>query len=461
VDAAVLVALLVGYEQLDRVAEDGIRKLGGGRELLELAAEVRAEQLVDCGQHLRARAVVQRERERLSDRFAPLAEDLHVGVAEAVDGLELVADEEQFRLRGPQQVDDLGLQAVRVLELVHEDRAEALLLALAQLRLGPQQVARLELEVLEVERRFACLRLGVPLGEKRQQLLQERAVARRGLVESGLLDRAERLAVGRGSVPASPEAAEAHQPVRPQIASQQLEQLGGRALLRLCRVRVGDERGGSGAQLVHTLSELRPRRHGQVELAPRRAQRLVHARQHPAQPVAPVGGEKLEPLWVVSRAELGECLAERLRPKHGGLRLVELAEARVEPSGERICPQQAGAEAVDRRDPGSVELTCKVVPSALGERRPDPHAQLARRAARVGDDEDRVDVEPALRNRAHDPLDEHGSLPGACARGDEDLAGGLDRSGLLVVELERAHGRSIRHTVQRSHQAGHSPPSGS
>ena len=98
VDAAVLVALLVGDEQLDGVAEDRVRELGRSRELLELAAEMRAEELVDGGEHLGARAVVERQRERLLDGLAPLAEDLHVGVAEAVDRLELVADEEELGL---------------------------------------------------------------------------------------------------------------------------------------------------------------------------------------------------------------------------------------------------------------------------------------------------------------------------------------------------------------------------
>jgi hypothetical protein len=48
VDSAVLVALLVGDEQLDGVAEDRVGELGSGGELLELAAEVRAEELVDA-----------------------------------------------------------------------------------------------------------------------------------------------------------------------------------------------------------------------------------------------------------------------------------------------------------------------------------------------------------------------------------------------------------------------------
>ena len=36
------------------MAEDRIGELGRGGELLELAAEVRAEELVDGGEHLRA-----------------------------------------------------------------------------------------------------------------------------------------------------------------------------------------------------------------------------------------------------------------------------------------------------------------------------------------------------------------------------------------------------------------------
>ena len=177
-----------------------------------------------------------------------------VGVPEAVDRLELVADEEELRLGRPQQVDDLRLQAVRVLELVDEDRAEARLLALAQLGLRAKKVARLELEILEVERRLARLRLGVPRGEQRQQLLQERAVAGRGLVERGLLDGRERVAVAGRAVTARLEAAEAHQPVGPPIALQQLEQLRRVPLLALRRVRIGGERGRCGAQLVDPLT---------------------------------------------------------------------------------------------------------------------------------------------------------------------------------------------------------------
>src|SRR5438034_44798 len=95
------------------------------------------------------------------------------------------------------QVDDLGLQAVRVLELVHHDPPEAERVAD---RLVAEQVAREELQVLEVERRLALLGCGVLGGEAAEQLLQQLAVARGELLERGALDRAARLFVARGAL---------------------------------------------------------------------------------------------------------------------------------------------------------------------------------------------------------------------------------------------------------------------
>src|SRR5205085_761428 len=96
---------------------------------LELVTECRREQVVDDVQDLGPRPPVVREREDLADPLATLLEDLDVGVQEAVDRLELVADEEELVARD--QVDQLALQPVRVLELVDADLAEAQLLALA------------------------------------------------------------------------------------------------------------------------------------------------------------------------------------------------------------------------------------------------------------------------------------------------------------------------------------------
>ena len=115
------------------MAEDRIGELAGGRERLVALAELLAEEVVHRGEHLGARPVVARQRQTLRRRLAPLAEHLDVGVPEAVDRLELVADEEDVARARPaaQQVDDVALQAVRVLELVDHDRAEPQLLGLA------------------------------------------------------------------------------------------------------------------------------------------------------------------------------------------------------------------------------------------------------------------------------------------------------------------------------------------
>ena len=99
-------------------------------------------------------------------------------MTEPVDRLELVADEEQLLRRpGAQQVDQVCLEAVRVLELVDHDRAEAELLQLPDRFVALEEVARLELEVLEVERRLSILGRGVRDPETGEQLLEQRTIA--------------------------------------------------------------------------------------------------------------------------------------------------------------------------------------------------------------------------------------------------------------------------------------------
>src|SRR5204863_4158349 len=97
-----------------------------------------------------------------------------------------------------------------------------------------------------------------------------------------------------------------------------------------------------------------------------------------------------QPVGIVLRAEVRDRRAERLAPEHGSLRVVELAEARIKASREGIRLQKPQAEAVDRRDPRTVELPGEIGPPAVRERCPDPGAKLARGPARVRDDEDRV-----------------------------------------------------------------------
>ena len=56
-------------------------------------------------------------------------------------------------MRAPERLDQRELERVRVLELVHQQVAELLAVALPQALVAPQQGHRLELQVLEVQGR--------------------------------------------------------------------------------------------------------------------------------------------------------------------------------------------------------------------------------------------------------------------------------------------------------------------
>ena len=194
-DSRVLVALLVGDEQLDRGPLGRVREPAGGDERRVVVAEVRREQLVDDVEQLRPRAVIRPQRQNVLRAGAPLLEDLDVGVPEAVDRLELVADEEQ--LLGIELIDDLALETVRVLELVDHDRAEAEALAVAYVLISRQEIPGAQLEILEVERALRVLRALVRVAEELEQLLEQVAVAHGCHVQRGLLERQSRVLIGR------------------------------------------------------------------------------------------------------------------------------------------------------------------------------------------------------------------------------------------------------------------------
>jgi hypothetical protein len=190
--------------------------------------------MVDDGEHLRPRAVVHRQRQHpVAGRIAPFAEHLHVGMAEAVDRLELVADEEALTAGAGDQVDQLALQPVRVLELIDHERTEAQLLALADRRVVAQKVARAQLQILEVESGLAVLRLLVGGRERGQQLLQQIAVGGRELVERSLLDLLARLLVARRALAAAAQLAEVEQSLRRLVVERDLFAETARRLLEL------------------------------------------------------------------------------------------------------------------------------------------------------------------------------------------------------------------------------------
>ncbi len=98
---------LIRDEHLDRWPEDRVGEAGGGLERREVLTELGGEQVVHDLQHLRPGAVVARQGEHAARLGPPLPEDGDVGVAEPVDRLELVADEEEVVTRD--EVDQLAL----------------------------------------------------------------------------------------------------------------------------------------------------------------------------------------------------------------------------------------------------------------------------------------------------------------------------------------------------------------
>ena len=228
----------------------------------------------------------------------------------------------------------------------------------------------------------------------------------------------------------------------------------------LGRVAIVGEAARGLAQRLDTLRERRALAQLEHERPPRRAERLVDPPEHASQRARAVGREQLQPRRILAGAELLERGVERLAREHRRLRLVELAEARVEPGLERIRAQEPRAEAVDGRDPGAVELAREVGAPARAELAPDPRAQLARSLARVRDHEHGAHVEPALADGPGEALDQHGRLAGAGAGGEEDASLRVDGALLLGVRPE-AHARRTLHIGHRSHHCGHSPPLGS
>ncbi len=452
---------LVRHEQLECVPQR--RGVGAvrGLEPLELVAELAAEELVHGRQHLGPGAMVPRQRQDGRGGPPPLTEDGDVGVAEPVDRLELVTDDEQVGIRAlAQKVEELGLQAVRVLELVDHDRAKSPALPRSDRLVVPKQVAGLELEVLEVDCRLALLGVRIRGRKRRQELLEEPAIARGKLLQRSRDDRVARLRKADSPRPARLQVAKREQPLGQGGRLDELESSGRGGALRVRGRHVVAQRSTRLAQRLDPLRERRSRARLEHEIAPGAAQRRIHLDEHLPEPDGTVGGEQLPAVRLVGRAEPVERRREGLRLEHERLRLVQDTEGRIDACGERIRAEQATAEPVDRGHPGAVELEREIGAPVLDQRRADAGAQLSCGALRVRDHEQRVDVEAVVGHGAHEPLDEHRGLPGARPRRDEDAALRLDRGPLLVVR-ERLHARSFRQIRQRSHQCGHSPPWGS
>jgi hypothetical protein len=120
-------------------------------------------------------AVVAGQRKRLAgggQRGPALPEQLHVGVAEPVDRLELVADREQ--VVPLQRCEDRELARVRVLELVDHQQREPLRPRLADTCVLVEHASREQLQVVEVDGRPIVLQPRVARGVCREQPVEQR-----------------------------------------------------------------------------------------------------------------------------------------------------------------------------------------------------------------------------------------------------------------------------------------------
>src|SRR6185312_15067313 len=321
-----------------------------------------------------------------------------------------------------------------------------------------QQIARAQLQILEVERGLAVLAFLISSGEAVQQFLQQIAVGRGELVERRLLDELARLFVRSCALTAQSEVAKIEDPVGARVGVEIRDGLPGRLALRVAGSFVVGEAVGGFAKLVDATTETRALPQLEDELAARRPERLVDAGEHPPQPVGPVDGEEPQPRGIVCGAESGQRLREGLAAEHAALAVVDHAEPWVDACGERMRAQQPVAEAVDRGDPRPVELAREVWTSTLDESRTDPAAQLAGRLLGVGDHEDRFDVDALVADGTRETLDEHLRLARPGSGRDEDEPTRIDCALLFRVEL---HARLTRHIDQSSHQVGQSPLFGS
>ena len=296
-------------------------------------------------------------------------------MAEPVDRLELVADGEDLGVLGmSDEVDELALQTIRVLELVDHDGAKAELRRLADLAIVAKQVAGGQLEVFEVHDRLATLGGGVRDTEPLEQLLEKLTVVRGQLLESRALGRLPRQLVRRRARTLAGERREIDEALGRRSFAEHVKELAGVTALSRGRRRVGGQRLPLGDQPRHRVTRVRPLAELEDEVTSGRAKRLVHARQHPAQALRTVRRQQAETLGLAPGAEFLERAIERLATEHRGAGVLELSETRIEPGGERMCAEQPCTEAVDRGDPGSVELAREIGAPALAKRRADPRA---------------------------------------------------------------------------------------
>src|ERR1700730_7633021 len=249
--------------------------------------ETGGEDGVDGGEDVRMAAEVVGEREAGATRIelgAARAEEIDIGVREAVDGLELVADgEEVLALQGAKNGE---LARVGVLELVDHQQLETLRPGRAHIGALVQESAGEQLEVVEVESATLALGGGVALGEPTQERVEQRA--------------------GTGACT---------------IARF-------RVLPALLRVLPDGRRGK--CRLSMTLG----------------AQLGVDIEDGGAEAIGAEGGNEIHSSRPLTREEVGESAAEGIEAQAPGVGLVEDRKVGVETGEQRMGAQKTGSKAV-------------------------------------------------------------------------------------------------------------------
>ena len=427
-------------------------------------------------------------------RDRPLEVDVRrdVGPPEPVDGLLRIPDDEEGarlrdetgdillrRVRSREVQEDLGLQGVRVLELVDEKVREAIRERAPHAGIVPQQVARREEEVRVRERPAPR----APRLEERERGLQDGvdALVERELpLGEGGLDEvlAKRLEfltqplrlgfvgplVLRDTAGGTKSSEKAGEPGR-RVEIGKLEQVLRLEQPRLQVVparrarRLGNEGNYPSKKIFNPLPNLREVRKGErvrdhgldvrvLRIELEALGELAHSHAE---------GEEVRDGAAGVRAR-ADVLAEGLGPEERRLLELDLQRGRVDSGFQRPFAEEERAEGVDRADREAVERGARV----LGPREAlriallrrdllegglEPPPELRRRLARERDGRDVPGKGLAREEEREHPLDEHRRLAGPGARLDEERAVevGADRPPGLGIRQGRAGRRVGRH----------------
>ena len=379
-------------------------------------------------------------------------EHLDVGVAEAVDRLALVADAEQVAAVEHRQ--QLVLQRVHVLELVHQHVVEALGVGEPDALVARQQVAGDQLEVLEVEPGALALEplevVAVALHQRRQQLLGAALVAGHHHAAVG----GERLQVlaARGvdcsalvfpGLKSKPFSAPSSGSPPSAVASRQRSSFsivladGLAAGVRLQVGRRGQRGGRQPRRLGRPVGRLGRQLHPRVADAAAALPGEGGA-HHVAQAVGRVGGHLLQVVAGGLAQEVLDRAVEGVEAQALGLQLVQHPVLGVDPGAQRVGAKHARAEAVDGGDPGSLGGAGLVAHVELHQPLAHPLLHLGRGLLGEGDREDPLHLHLVLAHRLHEALHEHRCLAGARPGAHQQRhVAALDRGLLLGGELGR------------------------